>query len=101
MGKKLYVGNLGYNVTNTELETLFTAAGRVRSAQVIMDRDTGRSKGFGFVEMESDADAQTAIKQLNGADNGGRPLTVNEAKPREERSGGGGGGYGGSRGRRY
>lgn len=101
MGKKLYVGNLGYNVTNTELETLFTAAGRVRSAQVIMDRDTGRSKGFGFVEMESDADAQTAISQLNGADNGGRPLTVNEAKPREERSGGGGGGYGGSRGRRY
>ena len=99
MGKKLYVGNLGYSVTNAELAKLFEAIGTVRSAEVIQDRDTGRSKGFGFVEMENEADAQTAIQQLHGTENGGRPLTVNEAKPRAERSGGGGGG--GFRGRRY
>jgi RNA recognition motif-containing protein len=103
MGRKLYVGNLGYTVTNAELSKMFEAIGQVRSAEVIQDRDTGRSKGFGFVEMESEADAQTAIQQLNGTENGGRPLTVNEAKPRPERSGGGGGGGGGGgfRGRRY
>jgi RNA recognition motif-containing protein len=100
MGRKLYVGNLGYTVTNDELSKLFEAIGQVRSAEVIQDRDTGRSKGFGFVEMESEADAQTAIQQLNGSEHSGRPLTVNEAKPRPERSGGGGGG-GGFRGRRY
>jgi RNA recognition motif-containing protein len=98
MGRKLYVGNLAYSVTRADLEKLFEQAGRVRSAEVIQDRDSGRSKGFGFVEMETDAEAQTAISKLNGADNGGRPLTVNEAKPRPQRSGGGGGGF---RGRRY
>lgn len=98
MGRKLYVGNLGYTVTNDELSKLFEAIGQVRSAEVIQDRDTGRSKGFGFVEMESEADAQAAIQQLNGTEHSGRPLTVNEAKPRPERSGGGGGGF---RGRRY
>jgi RNA recognition motif-containing protein len=99
MGRKLYVGNLGYGVTRGDLEQLFGEVGQVSSAEVIQDRDTGRSKGFGFVEMASDQDAQSAIKQLNGADHSGRPLTVNEAKPRTERSGGGGGG--GFRGRRY
>ena len=99
MGKKLYVGNLSYSVTDSELEQMFAAHGTVQSAQVIMDRDTGRSKGFGFVEMGSDAEAQAAIAALNGQDNGGRALTVNEAKPREPRSGGfGGGGGGGGRG---
>jgi cold-inducible RNA-binding protein len=92
MGKKLYVGNLGYGVTDSDLETMFTAHGSVQSAQVIMDRDTGRSKGFGFVEMASDQEAQTAIAALNGKDANGRALTVNEAKPRE---GGGRGGRGG------
>lgn len=86
MGKKLYVGNLTYNITNAELETLFTQAGRVRSAEVIVDRDTGRSKGFGFVEMENDEEAQTAIRELNGVSHDGRPLTVNEAKPKPEKS---------------
>ena len=94
MGKKLYVGNLSYDVDSTALEQLFTNHGTVTSAQVITDRDTGRSKGFGFVEMGSDSEAQAAISALNGQDNGGRALTVNEAKPKENRSGGGGGGGG-------
>jgi RNA recognition motif-containing protein len=94
---KLYVGNLTYGVTDSDLQTLFSAHGTVRSAQVIMDRDTGRSKGFGFVEMESADEAQAAIKALNGQDSNGRALTVNEARPREER-GGSRGGYGGGGG---
>ena len=101
MGKKLYVGNMGYDVSSSDLEQLFTAHGAVQSAEVINDRDTGRSKGFGFVEMGSDQEAQAAIAALNGQDHGGRALTVNEAKPREPRSGGGGrGGYGGGGGGR-
>ena len=91
MGKKLYVGNLTYNVNESDLEALFTPFGTVQSAQVIVDRDTNRSKGFGFVEMGSDAEAQAAIQGLNGREHDGRNLTVNEAKPREERGGGGGG----------
>ena len=98
MGRKLYVGNLGYGVSNADLEQMFSAHGTVESAQVIEDRSTGQSKGFGFVEMGSDAEAQTAINALNGQDHDGRALTVNEAKPREPRSGGGYGG-GGGRGR--
>ena len=106
MGKKLYVGNLGYGVANSDLEQLFSAYGSVQSAEVIKDRGTGQSKGFGFVEMGTDAEAQAAIAALDGTDNGGRALKVNEARPREERSGGGGGGgsrggYGGGRGSRY
>ena len=119
MGKKLYVGNLSYDTTDSALEQMFAAHGTVQSAQVIMDRDTGRSKGFGFVEMGSDAEAQAAIAALSGQTVGGRALTVNEAKPREDRgggggggrsggggggggrSGGGGGGYGGGGGKRY
>jgi RNA recognition motif-containing protein len=107
LGKKLYVGNLGYTVSSSDLEGLFAAFGTVESAQVIEDRESGRSKGFGFVEMSSEQEAQAAIQGLNGQDHGGRPLTVNEAKPREERGGGGGrggrgGGYGGGgRGGRY
>jgi RNA recognition motif-containing protein len=99
MGRKLYVGNLGYDVDSSTLQQMFSAHGTVSSAQVIADRDTGRSKGFGFVEMSSDDEASAAINALNGKDNGGRPLTVNEAKPRESRSGGGGG-YGGGGGGR-
>jgi cold-inducible RNA-binding protein len=95
MGKKLYVGNLTYDVTDSTLEQLFAAHGTVQSAQVIMDRDTARSKGFGFVEMGSDQEAQAAIAALNGKDHQGRALTVNEAKPREDRGGGGRGGSGG------
>jgi RNA recognition motif-containing protein len=97
MGKKLYVGNLSYGVDSSALEQLFTPHGTVESAQIITDRDTGRSKGFGFVEMASDGEAQAAIAALNGQENDGRALTVNEAKPREDRprSGGGGGGRGG------
>jgi len=95
MGKKLYVGNLSYTVDSSELEQLFGAHGQVTSAQIINDRDTGRSKGFGFVEMSSDTEAQAAIAALNGQQHEGRALTVNEARPREERSGGGGGGGGG------
>ena len=95
MGRKLYVGNLSYDVDSSALQSLFAAHGTVDSAEVIADRDTGRSKGFGFVEMSSDAEAQAAIAALNGQDNGGRALTVNEAKPKEKRTGGGGGGYGG------
>jgi RNA recognition motif-containing protein len=91
MGKKLYVGNLGYNVTSADLQQLFTPHGTVQSAQVIEDRDAGRSKGFGFVEMGSDEEASKAITALNGQDHGGRALTVNEAKPRVPRSGSGGG----------
>ena len=100
MGKKLYVGNLSYQVDSSELEQLFGQHGQVVSAQVINDRDTGRSKGFGFVEMSSDDEAQAAIAALNGHDHGGRALTVNEARPREDkpRGGGGGGGYGGGGG---
>src|SRR5882762_7932543 len=98
MGKKLYVGNLTYGVTDSTLEQLFAAHGTVESAQVIMDRDTGRSKGFGFVEMKTDQEAQAAIAALNGKDHEGRALTVNEAKPREDRGGGGRGGSGGGRG---
>ena len=97
MGKKLYVGNLTYGVTDSTLAQLFEGHGTVQSAQVIMDRDTGRSKGFGFVEMGSDAEAQAAIQALNGKEVEGRALTVNEAKPREDR-GGGRGGFGGGRG---
>jgi RNA recognition motif-containing protein len=100
MGKKLYVGNLSYQVTSSDLEKLFSAHGTVQSAEVISDRVTNRSKGFGFVEMSTDEEAQAAIAALNGQQSGGRALTVNEARPREERSGGGGGrgGYGGGRG---
>jgi RNA recognition motif-containing protein len=100
MGKKLYVGNLSYDVDSSGLEQLFAAHGTVESAQIINDRDTGRSKGFGFVEMSSDAEAQAAIAAMNGQDHGGRALTVNEAKPREDRPRGGGGGYGGGGGGR-
>jgi cold-inducible RNA-binding protein len=101
MGKKLYVGNLSYDMNDAGLQELFAAHGTVDSAQVIMDRDAGRSKGFGFVEMSSSAEADAAIAALNGKDNGGRALKVNEAKPREERPrSGGGGGYGGGN-RRY
>jgi RNA recognition motif-containing protein len=100
MGRKLYVGNLTYGVTDATLTQMFEAHGTVQSAQIIMDRDTGRSKGFGFVEMGSDQAAQAAIAALNGKEVDGRNLTVNEAKPREDRGGGGGGrgGYGGGRG---
>lgn len=98
MGKRLYVGNLPYGVDSSALEEMFKAHGQVVSAEVVSDRDTGRSKGFGFVEMSSDEEANKAIEDLNGKDEGGRPLTVNEARPRESRGGGGGGGYGGGRG---
>ena len=101
MAKKLYVGNLTYNVNESDLEALFAPFGSVQSAQIIVDRDTNRSKGFGFVEMGSDSEAQAAIQGLDGHDHDGRNLTVNEAKPREARSGGGGGGYGGGGGGRY
>ncbi len=108
MGKKLYCGNLSYDVSNADLEELFAEFGTVQSAQVITDRESGRSKGFGFVEMGSDAEAQAAIAALNEQEHGGRSLTVNEARPREERPRGGGyGGGGGDRrgggggGRRY
>jgi RNA recognition motif-containing protein len=97
MGKKLYVGNLSYDTDSSGLEQLFSQHGTVQSAEVIADRDTGRSKGFGFVEMGSDQEAQSAISALNGTEHDGRALTVNEAKPRENRPGGGGGG-GGRRG---
>ena len=96
MGKKLYVGNLTYNVNESDLEALFAQFGTVQSAQIIVDRETNRSKGFGFVEMDTDAQAQAAIQGLNASEHNGRNLTVNEAKPREARPGGGG--YGGGRG---
>ena len=99
MGSKLYVGNLSYNTTSSDLEQLFSQHGTVQSAEVISDRDSGRSKGFGFVQMGSDEEAQAAIAALNGQEQDGRTLTVNEAKPREDRGGGGGrGGFGGGRG---
>jgi RNA recognition motif-containing protein len=99
MGKKLYVGNLSYDMTNEGLEGLFGAFGTVDSAQVIMDRDTGRSKGFGFVEMSTPEEAQAAITGLHGKEQGGRALKVNEAQPKPDRprGGGGGGGFGGNR----
>jgi RNA recognition motif-containing protein len=99
LSKKLYVGNLTYNVNESDLQALFEQFGTITSAQIIVDRDTNRSKGFGFVEMASDAEAQQAIQALNGRDYDGRNLTVNEAKPREDRGGGNrGGGYGGGSG---
>ena len=98
MGKKLYVGNLSYDVSSSDLEAMMTPHGTVQSAEVIMDRDSGQSKGFGFVEMSSDSEAQAAISALDGQDQGGRAIKVNEAKPREPRGGGGGGGYGGGGG---
>ena len=102
MGKRLYVGNLSYDMDSSALEQLFSQHGTVQSAEVVSDRLTGRSKGFGFVEMGTDEEAQAAIAALNGQQNMGRALTVNEAKPREERGGGGGGrgGYGGGGGGR-
>ncbi len=104
MGKKLYVGNLEYGVTSSELEQWFGEHGTVTSAQVIEDRDTGRSKGFGFVEMGSESEAQAAIQAMNGQSRNNRTLTVNEARPREGGGGGGGrgggGGYGGGGGGR-
>ncbi len=96
MAKKIYVGNLPWSSTSASLETLFSAHGTVTSAEVISDRETGRSRGFGFVEMESDEAAQQAIEALNGTEVDGRPITVNEARERAPRSGGGG--YGGGRG---
>ena len=112
MGNKLYVGNLSYNVRDDDLQQTFAQFGTVSSAKVMMDRDTGRSKGFGFVEMASDAEAQSAINGMNGQQMDGRALVVNEARPREERpggfggggsrggfGGGGGGGFGGGAGR--
>jgi RNA recognition motif-containing protein len=106
MGKKLYVGNLTFDTTDSALAQMFAAYGTVQSAQVIMDRDTGRSKGFGFVEMGSDQEAQAAIAALSGKQVDGRSLTVNEAKPKTEGggrggSGGGRGGFGGGGRRRY
>jgi cold-inducible RNA-binding protein len=96
LGKKLYVGNLGYGVTSNDLEQMFAAHGTVKSAQVITDRDSGRSKGFAFVEMGTDQEAQAAIAALNGKGVDGRSMTVNEARPQEPRTGGG---FGGGRGR--
>lgn len=105
MAKKLYVGNLSYGITDQELAAMFQPHGNVQSAQVIMDRDTGRSKGFGFVEMGNDQEAQAAIAAMNGKESGGRTLVVNEARPKTEGGGGRGGGGrgfgGGGGGRRY
>ena len=98
MGKKIYVGNLSYEVSQADLEQMFSAHGTVQSVQIITDRDTGRSKGFGFVEMESNEEAESAMAALDGKDCGGRALKVNEAKPRTSSGGGGRGGYGGGRG---
>ena len=97
MGNKLYVGNLSYNIRDEDLQQAFAQYGSVSSAKVMMDRDTGRSKGFGFVEMSSDAEAQSAINGMNGQALDGRAIVVNEARPREERPGGFGGGGGGGR----
>ena len=99
MGRKVYVGNMSYETSQADLEQMFGEHGTVESAQIIMDRDTGRSKGFGFIEMSSDDEAQAAITALDGKDSGGRALKVNEAKPRTS-GGGGGGGYGGGGGGR-
>ncbi len=102
MSSKLYVGNLSYSVRDDDLQQTFAEFGNVQSAKVMMERDTGRSKGFGFVEMSSPAEAEAAIRGLNGKNMGGRDLTVNIARPMEPRTGGGGGGgYGGGRGGRY
>ncbi len=113
MSTKLYVGNLSFNTTNQDLQDLFAQVGTVESANVVEDRDTGRSRGFSFVEMSSKEEGQNAIEQLNGKEVDGRGLNINEARPREERSGGGGGrggyggggnrggGYGGGGGSRY
>lgn len=100
MGTRLYVGNLSYSVTSSDLQALLEQHGTVKSAEVVSDRVTGRSKGFGFVEMDSEGEAEAAITALNGQEHEGRTLTVNEARPREARGGGGGGrgGYGGGRG---
>ena len=99
MSTKLYVGNLAFQTTSQDLQELFAQAGTVESASVIEDRDTGQSKGFAFVEMSTDEEAAAAIEQFNGKEVAGRALKVNEAKPRENRSGGGGGrGFGGNRG---
>lgn len=98
MGKKLYVGNLPFSATEQVLTETFAECGTVESAKIITDRDTGRSKGFGFVEMSTDEEAQNAIEKFNGADWGGRPMTVNEAKPQAPRDNRGGGGGGGGRG---
>jgi RNA recognition motif-containing protein len=98
MAKNIYVGNLVWDATADDLLALFQEHGNVARAQVITDRETGRSRGFGFVEMDNDAEAQKAIDALNGSQYKGRPLTVNEARPREDRGGGGGGGGGGRRG---
>ncbi len=98
MSTKLYVGNLSYSASTEDLNQMFSHYGKVESATIIQDRDTGRSKGFGFVEMGSAQDAQAAIAGLNGHHHDGRALTVNEARPREDR---GGGGFGGARPRRY
>ena len=100
MEAKLYVGNLPYTTVDADLENLFSQAGTVKSAQVIRDRASGRSKGFGFVEMSSDEEAQSAITMFHGKDFSGRPLTVNLARPREERPGGSGGGFRSGGGRR-
>jgi len=101
MSMKLYVGNLAFATSSQDLQALFAQAGTVESASVVEDRDTGRSRGFGFVEMSTKEEGQTAITQFNGKEIGGRALTVNEAKPREPRTGGGGGrgGFGGGGGR--
>ncbi|GJM09095.1 MAG: hypothetical protein DHS20C11_13710 [Lysobacteraceae bacterium] len=101
MGKKLYVGNLPYSVDQNSLQETFSQFGTVDSVNVIEDRDTGRSKGFGFVEMSSDSEAQKAIDEMNGTSMDGRQITVNEARPKAPRDnrGGGGGGYGGGRDR--
>lgn len=101
MGNKLYVGNLPYSFNDTDLERTFSAFGSVNSAKVMMDRDSGRSKGFGFVEMSSDAEANAAVEGLNGKDFGGRGIVVNEARPMEPRAPRSGGYGGGGGGRRY
>ena len=100
MGNKIYVGNLPFSANNDSLNEMFSKFGTVTSAKIVIDRDTNRSKGFGFVEMSSDAEAQAAIDKLNGSDMGGRSLVVNEARPMEPRTGGFGGGRGGDRGGR-
>ncbi len=101
MGKKLYVGNLPDSATEQDLSDKFAAYGTVKSVKLITDHDTGRTRGFGFIEMVSEAEAQAAIDSLNGSDYDGRPMKVNEARPQQSRSGGGGrGGYGGGRNRR-
>lgn len=100
MGNKIYVGNLPFSTTSETLNELFSKFGTVDSAKIVMDRETGRSKGFGFVEMSTGEEAQAAIEKLNGSDMGGRSLVVNEARPMEPRTGGFGGGRGGDRGGR-